>query len=234
MSFVTIPLLGTLLQLIFGPILVLSSIVVLVLAVFLTKSDPTDYTSLQENAAEEGRLNRHCTACVRRVDFTAKHCMRCNRCVVQFDHHCKVVNNCIGLANYSIFIYVMISLEVFLIGMNVSSISLIVESRIDDEEKVNGMYGGTMNWAFWVLILIAFESGVLSLLASYLLCFHLWLKCKGMTTFEYVLKRHKVVPQDTKKDSEGHSAAEGLKGKQRSESLSPTHIQIEHAFSSII
>ena len=93
-----------------GIIYYLIQTVVIFLAVFIMKKDPSDPISLGFPPDAGVHNMPYCSICQSNVHPSSKHCGQCNRCVAFFDHHCKILNTCIGKVNYRYFI----SLIVFL------------------------------------------------------------------------------------------------------------------------
>jgi hypothetical protein len=84
---------------------VLVSILVVIWAVKLTKSDPSFKKELDQTDSLPTKITRSfiCSTCDLRVPDECQHCYHCERCVKEFDHHCDYINNCIGAQNYSVF-----------------------------------------------------------------------------------------------------------------------------------
>ena len=137
--------------------------------------DPTDYSG--ENIPDKIAC---CTLCNKFVNPTSKHCGQCNRCVLGFDHHCKWLNNCIGKRNYKYFISLLIIIlieRIFLVLITIPAfLSFISYSN------VKGIV---------ILTLLNFESGYVIFFCLNLIVFHIFLKFKNFTTFEYVVFKRK-------------------------------------------
>lgn len=145
----------------------------------------------------EEKAEKYCNFCRSPVNSLSKHCVRCNRCTMNFDHHCKWVNNCIGGINYRLFI-ILISLtqvlEVFLILV---SGSILVNSMISHgkvEENIRDFYSARVfPMVIAIESFITLEALVFSGLLAYLLCLHMHLYRKGITTYEFIIsKRNKI------------------------------------------
>ena len=87
----------------------LLSILVVIWAVALTKSDPSFKKELDKavvlpcKIVPQFDLSFICGKCDIKVPDECQHCGYCHRCVKGFDHHCDFINNCIGTSNYSMF-----------------------------------------------------------------------------------------------------------------------------------
>ena len=156
----------------------------MIFAYKLTRSDPTDYGVYSE---KEGCF---CSLCSKTVQLSSKHCKRCNRCVVNFDHHCKWVNNCVGAANYRVFVASVSSVCCLFALLSAQSLHLLYtavadpnsfEARAAETVLGSGLAGGVC------LCVLAAHSVAFLLALSYLGVLHIWLRHKGMTTFEYLL-----------------------------------------------
>ena len=116
-----------------------------------------------------------CSACGTYVSLTAKHCARCDRCVEDFDHHCKWLNTCIGKINYNWFCLLLAA------AWACQAFQFIFALRMALAEDKKAEFG--------VLIVQTAGSGVAILGISHLVILHCWLKCQGITTFEWIKSR---------------------------------------------
>ncbi|KAF8281135.1 putative palmitoyl acyltransferase 7 [Trypanosoma cruzi] len=126
-----------------------------------------------------------CTYCRRLTHSDARHCKACNKCISGFDHHCKWLNMCIGEKNYRIFIAFLVSSALSMLLAFVSGVVLLARW-----------------WSYLSPYSLFFRIGpivlcVLMLLAVppllHLLGFHIMLHRLGMTTFEYLIQRRRVM-----------------------------------------
>lgn len=106
--------------------------------------------------------------------------MRCNRCASIFDHHCKFVNNCVGESNYSTFIKLIVSVQVYECFLIV--IFVLVFTIRPDRFNITQ-----------IPILVALLKCILVFMSNgYLICFHIMLNLKKLTTFEYISMRFRM------------------------------------------
>ena len=186
----------------------------------VTNSNPTDtYIKIfrecirnNENFREE--YTNFCPLCTSPVRDNSKHCMICNRCVNDFDHHCTWINNCISSLNYKNFIILISSVEALLLITTCSGMKFSVDYfKYEDNyrEKFKSLYGSEN---YHISIGFVLASTISSVFAfcfnTYLICFHIWIKTKGITTYEYIIKikKNKVSAERTverSNDPEMHS-----------------------------
>lgn len=129
-----------------------------------------------------------CTACCSKVTGpNTKHCMKCNRCTAGFDHHCKFVNNCVGIKNYSIFALLLLFLEIYEFFNIIICFCYL---------KIQDFNIGSKN--FFVILVIA-RAILIIWFNGYLIGFHIFLKIKGISTYEYIVeysrKNRKIIPK---------------------------------------
>lgn len=121
------------------------------------------------------------------VSKTTKHCKVCNRCTKDFDHHCIWLNNCIGYNNYTSFIILLVAYWaynwLYLIVGGFSIFSMIRHFSIK-----KGISVGLLAVCGLTLIVKV----VITALTTSLLIFHILLKCKGQTTYEFIVKRREL------------------------------------------
>jgi len=79
------------------------------------KTSLTDPGSVPKNAvpveSQRRDLASHsmCGQCSTFKPPMSHHCRICNRCVSRMDHHCPWMNNCVGAANFSTFVYSVVT-----------------------------------------------------------------------------------------------------------------------------
>ncbi|KAL4509414.1 hypothetical protein ABPG72_018345 [Tetrahymena utriculariae] len=150
--------------------------------------DPTDPETkillekiINEEITETEEKTYFCHFCNIYVGNKVKHCRRCNRCVQKFDHHCKWINNCIGAKNYQFFILMIAScflkMGVYLIYCQIFMIDAL-SFNINNTSII-----------FIMMAIVGFAiSLILFILLCNLICLHIYLNCKNMTTFEYIIR----------------------------------------------
>ncbi|OMJ68760.1 hypothetical protein SteCoe_33701 [Stentor coeruleus] len=148
-----------------------------------SKTDPSDQTISQTGP--------FCNICLKFVDITSKHCKVCNKCVLNFDHHCTVINNCVGGHNYRNFIYLLISVicqqtcvilftTLFLVNLFKTEMQSIKRSAY---KKLSPEAIAFSNFLSLLLNVMIFTSSIA------LLSMHAYLKIKGITTYQYIVKK---------------------------------------------
>lgn len=125
------------------------------------------------------KSTKRCTVCKASVLMSSKHCSICDKCISGFDHHCKALNNCIGSKNYSSFFKLIISLEGLLLIQFSSGIYILFYHTITTNNI--GLIVFLVIELFIVLVLIV--------LNTLLIFFHIWLKFKKISTYEYVISK---------------------------------------------
>ena len=151
-------------------------LLVIVFFIFTSRIDPSD------NGKEKLIEQSYCTLCTSIKSVRSKHCARCDRCTLEFDHHCKWVNNCIGVKNYRFFIALIVNAEGFCVFfIVVNGISLIYRIRKKEYDA------SALAFLFIFELIGIIGSGFL----FHLIGLHVYLKYKGMTTFELILSKRK-------------------------------------------
>ncbi|OMJ92748.1 hypothetical protein SteCoe_4374 [Stentor coeruleus] len=175
-----------------------SLILVLFFGFLTTKSDPTDtlVRSSWNNAMQAGdsQCNYKCMICNAPIYRKSKHCMDCNRCTEDFDHHCKWLNNCIGRKNYRVFWALLLSFQINQATLLASSI-IFTYYCIENPEKIEHLTKSAYHldgYVSLVAINIIFSvfSAIIVFTNGYLICFHIFLKFKGVTTYEYIIYKN--------------------------------------------
>lgn len=185
------------------PLLLTHSIgvsLVLLFGSIATCLDPTDNDAITavHKLAEDSHVCQHCG---KRVGERSKHCTACNRCTAHFDHHCNWLNNCVGQRNYTSFIVLLLGLLV-MNGSEAAGILAILtnvwadggESEVlikHDAGERGYLYVGALILT-WLFIATTFVT------IAALLSFHVLLRYRGLTTYEYILllrsRKAKVAP----------------------------------------
>lgn len=116
-----------------------------------------------------------CSTCQNYRSPVTLHCGNCETCVHNFDHHCIWLNNCISKNNYSAFVvYVVLMLGNCYFGV-FSVVDLFFISR-----RINKIHIGIF---FGILALVIILGAVFT---TILVGFHLYLKKKRLSTYQFV------------------------------------------------
>lgn len=153
-------------------VLYIVKILLLLLMFLLYFIDPT------AKKVEEESGNTVCGICGWTVNLKAKHCGQCNRCTEGFDHHCKWLNNCIGEKNYKLFVVLVVLLNLDKVFLLFFVINSLVRSYSNEQF---GLFTGQF--------LLGTETFCVLGFCLNLLIFHIYLKCSGITTYQYLLRR---------------------------------------------
>lgn len=177
-----------------------SFVCILLFGALTTFINPTDTLSTLGIVVQNKGKSAYCTLCKSTVNLYSKHCGKCNRCVVNFDHHCKWVNNCIGQKNYRVFIITIFSFFVNSLVVLCFSIVIVVDFSLEKSffiSKNGKSLDGKQPRGAWIAevsILIAY-SAITSFFLCNLLIFHIYIKYKNITTFEYIKNRRARNPK---------------------------------------
>ena len=155
--------------------------------------------------------------CCCNIDSSSKHCKECDRCVRNFDHHCNWVNNCIGDENYKIF-FVLLILVFYMLSLNISLdmyAFLVFINRSDEEEIIMNanckIFGFSLISAAIITIISACLNLIMTFNISYLIIMHIWLRCKGLTTYQYITSH--IIKEERKSCKENNKTEHDDNGK---------------------
>jgi hypothetical protein len=118
------------------------------------------------------------------------------------------VNNCIGEQNYSNFIRLIVVVWLFEMFQATLGIMILVQGMNDQEklnENIEEMYK-VKGFYYFIAVeaIFIFEGTLFTILIGYLIGLHVLLKCKGLTTYEYIISRrseNKVIPKEKRCDT---------------------------------
>lgn len=162
----------------------------LLFGVMATCTDPTD-TGLRNATGQQRELAPVCKNCNLIVNEKTKHCGLCNRCTLGFDHHCKWLNNCVGVRNYHYFILLLLGMTTKL-GSEATGTLVVLTAVWDngDASEILAKYDlGDKGYSYLSLLIAAWAASTTILVfAVALLCFHVYLRLKGLTTYEFILR----------------------------------------------
>ena len=112
-----------------------------------------------------------------------------------YDHHCKWINNCVGTKNYNWFILLLFSVEVY--NLKLLTTLCLMFYAYDSDSLNFGSVKRELVLGFWIAL------GLMSVIALYfntfLLVFHMYLRLKGLTTFDF--NNRKTLPTLEKTDA---------------------------------
>ncbi|XP_062925809.1 palmitoyltransferase ZDHHC11 isoform X2 [Mobula hypostoma] len=172
--------------------------------------------------------NQHCYLCEVDVGMKAKHCSTCNKCISDFDHHCKWLNNCVGGRNYWYFFHTVVSAVLGILLIALVVVYVFIQQFVNPAELRTApqfkYVQGNNTWLAFLpfapvetsqvgILVIAGITIILSLaslmLLGHLLCFHIYLFFKKLSTYEYIVReRHNQDIRDHGKDPESaHTAS---------------------------
>lgn len=186
------------------------SLSVVLTTIICTVADPTDPAvkskrnpKVSQRAADVSNpaFPKLCLKCETHVGFKSKHCGVCNRCSANFDHHCAWLNNCVGKGNYRWFLVTIYLVEMAVALQAYSGaqlIVMIVSQGLESSEILAKYNVGDRGYLFLISISLVLVLSLLILFGNgFLLLFHIYLRARGISTYEYILLsrlRARVVP----------------------------------------
>ncbi|XP_063460207.1 palmitoyltransferase ZDHHC11-like isoform X4 [Pan paniscus] len=150
--------------------------------------------------------NQFCHLCKVTVNKKTKHCISCNKCVSGFDHHCKWINNCVGSWNYWFFFSTVASATAGMLCLIAILLYVLVQYLVNPRVlRTDPKYEDVKNTNMWLLFLVQVQTLIVVIIGmlvflldllglvqlGQLLIFHIYLKAKKMTTFEYLINTRK-------------------------------------------
>ena len=134
-----------------------------------------------ESQENESNLDFYCKICKINVEESTKHCFKCNKCIRKYDCHNKCYNTCIGYANANIFLCITIIKFIFF-GLKI--IFIITFLLKHDLHK----------FALLDIIFILMDficSVIISIIVLDTLIFQMYIRLKGIKTFQHNEKKTK-------------------------------------------
>ena len=177
------------------------------LATVTDSSDPT--LALEKECAElkydfdPSNYEFHCKICNSHVLAGSKHCGQCNKCSSGFDHHCRYLNNCIGEANYDYFfkliiwVFWMLLLHCVASGIVIADVARAQPHVDQNHSQLYGTKGIASGFQIGLIVLAVFNLLGMLFLAN-LIVFHIELKYKGLTTYEYLKMQENTLNKPSK------------------------------------
>eukprot|EP00249_Psilotum_nudum_P032180 c47396_g1_i1 orf=1-828(+) len=134
----------------------------------------------------------YCSLCETDIFKYSKHCRVCDKCVDRFDHHCRWLNNCIGKKNYRWFVALVISVTSMLVLQSTVGLWVVVHCFLD-QRRFQSNIVSKLGSSFSVIpyVVVVSLCTCLAMVAIFplgqLLCFHVLLIKKGISTYDYVV-----------------------------------------------
>ncbi|KAG2537905.1 hypothetical protein PVAP13_9NG323800 [Panicum virgatum] len=184
--------------------------------------------SSEQHGSEEGMF--FCSLCEAEVLQHSKHCRVCDKCVDGFDDHCRWLNNCIGKRNYKRFFILMASAVLLLIMQwLVGALVLILcfMKRGEFSGQIVSNLGSSFSMTAFVVVLVTCT--LLAMIAtiplSQLLCFHILLIKKGISTYDYIvaLREQEEQQEHVEHQSPQMSIISSVTGFSTTSSVGPLH-----------
>ena len=169
-------------------------IIILIFGFLSTYIDPSD-PILKKEIMKKNKIQRNkehyileisrnfpfCLICCSNIHSTSKHCKKCNKCIKNFDHHCNWLNNCVGKYNYGYFYLLCFIIILYCLINSICGFYLFFKANKKRKRKyelILILLGGIINFG----ILVNF---------IFLFIYHTYFIIKGITTYEYILRKEK-------------------------------------------
>jgi palmitoyltransferase len=181
-------------QVFYGPMFHLSFTFLVLFGFFSTFINPTDTLSTLGIKVDNNKDCSYCSICKSSRFIQSKHCGKCDRCADGFDHHCKWINNCVGKKNYKCFILSVVCLVINSSAVLSTVIVVLMDYTLENpplELDTKRHIRSFENDAAWIaeIVVLGICCGISFLLSVNLLIFHIWIKIKGITTYEHVFAK---------------------------------------------
>ena len=169
-------------------------IIILIFGFLSTYIDPSD-PLLKKEIMKKNKIQRNkehyvleisrnfpfCLICCSNIHSTSKHCKKCNKCIKNFDHHCNWLNNCIGKYNYGYFYLLCFVIILYCLINSICGIYLFFKAN-NKRKK---------NYKLIIIILGSLINFGALLNFICLFVYHSYFIFKGITTYEYILRKEK-------------------------------------------
>ena len=169
-------------------------IIILIFGFLSTYIDPSD-PLLKKEIMKKNKIQRNkehyvleisrnfpfCLICCSNIHSTSKHCKKCNKCIKNFDHHCNWLNNCIGKYNYGYFYLLCFVIILYCLINSICGIYLFFKAN-NKRKK---------NYKLIIIILGSLINFGILLNFICLFVYHSYFIFKGITTYEYILRKEK-------------------------------------------
>ena len=177
--------------------LVGTTIITWFLASKVDPSDPNIYGLGKVNNSS-GLVN-YCRICRSVVMEGSKHCAKCDKCVEGFDHHCEWLNTCVGKSNYRMFFILTTFMTLaYLMKTLIAAYLICIILRNNGNLDVPEWYAEKNQEKYLILIIcFSVKDPIVLVVLMNLLAFHIYLKIRGITTYEYLMgKKNENKKQD--------------------------------------
>jgi hypothetical protein len=143
----------------------------------------------------ENKRRRYCLMCNVFKPERCHHCSACNRCVLNMDHHCPWINNCVGFWNRKYFllllIYVFI-LTYFVAASMVYDFTQSIKWEVDAYYFARSAQDQQLLFKNLLIQLSFIFNGLVGVLMTFFLKFHIYLASTNKTTIENLDKKGKA------------------------------------------
>lgn len=186
--------------------------------------------ALPETTSTNQEEMKYCWVCETSVADHSMHCKYCNKCVSHFDHHCLWLNTCIGEANYVYFYRILWSTCGMLVIHTCCMIGIVIDVFVggSSKDRANEWFHANAFAAVAGVNIFFIVSNVVSLSAvAQLLQFHVGLRRKNMTTYQFIITDNQRRREDFQKKEERRSKRVVAVSKARQEGKQVEALRLE-------
>lgn len=177
-------------------------------------NDAEDEENKESFRSDDTTGTKYCWVCQTNVYDLSMHCKFCDKCVQRFDHHCMWLNTCIGEANYQTFFKTVTYTFLLILWHFLTIIVFTVLYFMDLEDmkrrSSEWLQSGKSEALLGINLTFLVFTGFASTLVLQLLYFHVGLRRKNITTYEYIL-------QDSVKKREASALSETVRQRRKRE-----------------